>query len=297
MPNRRHSPDLQSIRRKAGQTVSHSPGSTSSNYIPLLPEELRKEYAKFNASLSPEQRKALGIHSEANPTGEIKPLHKEDECVRVDSFDTATAPQGFNHSTWLDALAHSDPIAPEEQASRTASGYIHIIAVLSIIRKVLRAYEVSAQQHPAVRLHGDCLALALSVPGYGDLSAVAKRHGVSKQAVSKRVRVIASALDLPSYYPSLLSTLPQEAGITLKGYSRPLHPRSRPVSPQSKGNPAKWGNGVGQVGHPPVNTALDNQQEGASGVWVGGGGKESFTPPPLAGRRQQTHPKNRGWKV
>ena len=280
--SRRKTNSLEGLRKSQGQRIT--PGqTTSSNYIPLLPDQLRETYQSFNRTLTPDQRKALGIHSEANPTGEIKPLHKEDECQQIDNWEQSTPPAGYSLSAWLDALQTTQPIEPEEQDAKAGTGYLHIIAVLSIIRRVLRAYEVSAQQDSAVRLHGECLALALSIPGYGDLTTVAKRHGVSKQAVSKRVRVISQSLALPPAYSKSVSKLPQ-AAIHLRGTPRAMHPRGSKRTNQPQLNAPKCPE-IEQTGQ------KTGGKQRLTGVVRAGGARNLFTPPLMRGGGSKPTPK------
>lgn len=225
----RQDPAKGSIRKKPVITNSRDAG-TLSNYIPQLPQSLSQAYKAFNATLTPSQRRTLNIHSDANPTGEIKPLHKEDECVRVDDMEERPSP----FPAPLDALEPSQADQPHP------SGYLHIIAVLAILRRVLRVYEVSGQQEPSVRLHGECIALALGIPGFKQ-SDVARTYGVTKQAINKRVRVIAAALELPPAYRTPLAALPRPSGFTLKGntHPHPSKPRHKPARGQQCPNQPK----------------------------------------------------------
>lgn len=226
---------------------------TKSNYIPIIPQDLAKAYKAFNAKLTPQQRAALNIHSDANPTGEIKPLHKEDEFTQLDSLDDPRGQRGCPRNLWLAPMDAAQAIEPSEAESQGPSGFLHIIAVLAILRRVLRIYEVSGQQDQAVRLHGECVAVALGIPGF-TTSQVARTYGVTKQAVSKRVRVISQALELPAAYRTHLATLPRGAGVCLKGSTHPH--QSKPATSQDKGqgSPTRQGNA-----HPPAKPGASKQ--------------------------------------
>ena len=239
LPNRMSLPSSSSPRgrSKGGANRNNRFAGVKSNYIPYISPTLSQAYKEFNASLTPAQRKALNLHTPANPTGEIKPLYKEDECVNLDNLDD---PQDLGRNQWLSPLAAADHAITPQQEEAAPSGFVHIIAVLAILRRALRVYEVSSQQDHAVRLHGDCIAIALGIPGFR-VAEVARTHLVTKQAVSKRVKVIAAALELPPAYRTPLAALPTEAGMSLKGKPHP-HP-SKPRTSQAKGqqchNPGK----------------------------------------------------------
>lgn len=189
-----------------GEPFSRQDG-VQSNYIPHLPSDLAKAYAKFNAGLTPRQRAELGI-SEANPTGEIRPEQKDELFVNPRELDLNGS--GFNEgqgnlsNIFIEALTSHDPIplSDQELQQHHRKGHIHILVVFTIIRRVMRIFECASD--PVTRLHGDVVGLALGLPGY-TVSSLARAHGCTRQAVSKRLRRVIHALDLPPTYKMLLA--------------------------------------------------------------------------------------------
>lgn len=67
--------------------------------------------------------------------------------------------------------------------------------VLDIIRKVIAPWTDS--QSPDVRLFGTCQYIALGVPGQPTMTELAKRHGVTRAEISRRVKHIQKKMGLP----------------------------------------------------------------------------------------------------
>lgn len=70
--------------------------------------------------------------------------------------------------------------------------------VLDILRKVIAVIDLST--NPEVRLHGTCIKLALGMPDQPTMTALANQHGLTRAAISARVKTIQRNLRLP---PSL----------------------------------------------------------------------------------------------
>lgn len=67
--------------------------------------------------------------------------------------------------------------------------------VLDILRKVIAPWTES--QSPDVRLFGTCQHIALGVPGQPTMTELAKKHGVTRAEISRRVKHIQKKMNLP----------------------------------------------------------------------------------------------------
>jgi hypothetical protein len=67
--------------------------------------------------------------------------------------------------------------------------------MLDILRKVIAPWTDS--QSPDVRLFGTCQYIALGVPGQPTMTELAKRHGVTRAEISRRVKHIQRKMNLP----------------------------------------------------------------------------------------------------
>lgn len=67
--------------------------------------------------------------------------------------------------------------------------------VLDIVRKVIAPWTES--QSKDVRLFGTCQYIALGVPGQPTMTELAKRHGVTRAEISRRVKHIQRKMNLP----------------------------------------------------------------------------------------------------
>lgn len=70
--------------------------------------------------------------------------------------------------------------------------------VLDILRKIIAVIDLSPSAE--VRLHGTCIKLALGMPGLPTMTSLAEQHGLTRAAISARVKTIQRNLRLP---PSL----------------------------------------------------------------------------------------------
>lgn len=174
-----------SIRVKASFNRGLAPRHYSS-YIETLPDNLRAAYAKFNASLTPAQRKALNISSgDENPTGEM----------RLTSKDHSPIPEENSENLYARLFTTYDPEPQEPGEADPTATRLDLIVVLEVIRRLLTIYEVATD--PKTRLHGEVIALALGVPGTPTVSELSRRYQCSRQAVSHRLTQVIKALDLP----------------------------------------------------------------------------------------------------
>lgn len=67
--------------------------------------------------------------------------------------------------------------------------------VTDILSKVISVFTESV--HPAVRLHGTCIKIALGVPGMPNMSELARANDVTRAEVSRRVKNIQRKMNLP----------------------------------------------------------------------------------------------------
>lgn len=206
---------------------SHHTDGTQSGYIPHLNRQLAQEYARFNASLSPEQKALLGV-TDANPTGEIRPQYKDELCVTPRDYGLSGSGheegQGNLSNIYIEALTCRDqvPMSADEISQIGKKGHIHILVVFTIIRRVLRIFECASD--PVTRLHGDVVALALGLPGY-TVGNIARAHGCTRQNISKRMRRVIHALDLPPTYKMQMATVQGAPDYTRHG--KPLRKPSK----------------------------------------------------------------------
>ena len=67
--------------------------------------------------------------------------------------------------------------------------------VTDILSKVISVFTDSV--HPAVRLHGTCIKIALGIPGMPNMSELARANDVTRAEVSRRVKNIQRKMNLP----------------------------------------------------------------------------------------------------
>jgi hypothetical protein len=140
--------------------------------------QYEREYQAWVKSMSPQERR------EAEKLGLLKP------CVQ--RYGNGTADQDMADST---AASHTPDIAAlvdhEEETSGTETTRDAI--------EVLRHFVADLLSEGNTRLTVECLAIALGLSAYDgeSMTTVAKRHGVSRAAVSKRCVDITERLNLP----------------------------------------------------------------------------------------------------
>lgn len=247
-----------------------------SNYIPFIPSQLAGEYSKFYATLTPAQRAELGA-SESNPTGEIRPLHKSDEYQTSEPIrallshgDDSTLPRG---GIFTDAILHQDcePVEPSEL--NTKPQHLHLLVVHTILRRVLRIFECASE--PSTRLHGDVVAIALGIPGF-TVATVARTYGVTRQAVSKRLRRVIAHLGLPPTERMAMAGLdytrhgkpPRKArGCLPAALSRPKAAQDTPCTSKKPHKPkaGPYGQSGSVVGRLPVKPVFRKNRAGKQG--------------------------------
>lgn len=181
------------IRRRAVYAHKGQRPNFYTSYLPALPQDLSEEYRKFNESLSPDQRAALGLgNPKDNPTGEVRPICRDATPTPLDADQEAD----FNSTNlFSEALIHNDPEPEDPAAPNSNPTRLNLVVVLEVIRRLLSIYEAASDRK--TRLHGEVIALALGVPGAGSVADLARKYGCSRQSVSGRLVRVVEALDLP----------------------------------------------------------------------------------------------------
>ena len=210
------------VNAKHSRTANQN-GKVGSNMLPAIPDHIRKAYREFYKGLTKEQLDALGGSPHpSNLTGEINPHFKYSTSPdNWDEIDTQAQPI-FKGLTYQDA----PPLEPGDLEA-TPPAHVHLVVVLQIIRKILLAF--TASPDASARLHGEVLALAVGFPGIS-VKSIASKHGITRQAISKRLRVIINHLGLAPtqrmliHQPTLTPTL---ASIDRAGVSPPISIKQR----------------------------------------------------------------------
>lgn len=218
----------QELNRRGGQKLGDS---KFASYIPITPPPLAKAYKGFYNSLTPEQLKMLGGKPDPrNLTDEIRPQTKN--ATNPDDWDYFTDGSAGQPQTNLfgKALCHYDPepIEPDAQ-NNSKPNHIHLIVLMEVLRKVLKVYEVASD--PSTRLHGEVVAVALGFPGM-TVGSLAKAYGCTRQAVSKRLRRVITALDLPPTYRMVVHST-QPTHLTTMGKAGCSYPKPTKRGPPS----------------------------------------------------------------
>jgi len=143
----------------------------------MKPRTLEEVWVSFLAGLSPEEK-----------------LKLKGNGVNLDNPTNPDPPQGPNryitNEWWIEK--HAARQAVEEQSP------MHDLMV-SVVARVIDAFDCS--RSPEVKLHADCMKMALGVPGYKSMGELAKRHDTSKAMISWRVKYIQKRIGLePSVY-------------------------------------------------------------------------------------------------
>lgn len=143
----------------------------------MKPRTLEEVWISFLAGLSPEEK-----------------LKLKGNGVNLDNPTNPDPPQGPNryitNEWWIEK--HAARQVADEQSP------MHDIMV-SVVARVIDAFDCS--RSPEVKLHADCMKMALGVPGYKSMGELAKRHDTSKAMISWRVKYIQKRVGLePSIY-------------------------------------------------------------------------------------------------
>ena len=203
------------------------------NYLPKLPKDLADQYRQFYSSLSPAQLAQLGgAPHPSNLTDEINPSVKYSNTP--DTWDTFGERQA--HTSLGQSLVRclsSQPDIDPADLSANQGQHLHPVAVLEIIRRVLLIYTTAPDT--STRLHGEVVAMALGFPGL-TVSTLSRKYGVTRQAISKRLRNIIKGLGLPPTSRMLSQASPAIKAI-LAGDTPtpPLHRQAKRHRRPSKG--------------------------------------------------------------
>lgn len=166
---------------------------------------LRATYAAWWRGLTPTQRAALseGGFDHTNPghSGVPKP-HRYVETEKDTSADAEGHRDFVNYADWSQRGYDIDhQTARAWQADRVAGERLMQDKtftqeeMLDIISKAMSVFTDSV--HPAVRLHGTCVKIALGVPGVPNMSELARANDVTRAEVSRRVKNIQRKMGLP----------------------------------------------------------------------------------------------------
>lgn len=144
----------------------------------MNPRPLDEVWVSFLAGLTPEEKLTL-----------------KQSGVNLDNPTNPDPPQGPNRyitNEWWIEKHCVKPGVPEE------AGPMKDLLV-SVVARVIDAFDCS--RSPEVKLHADCMKMALGVPGYKSMGELAKRHDTSKAMISWRVKYIQKRVGLePSIY-------------------------------------------------------------------------------------------------
>lgn len=117
--------------------------------------------------------------------------HRYVDGDRSDSIDWSK--RGYDVDYALGAKWQAEMAAGEEPLMDDKT-YTYA-EMLDIVRKVIAPWTDS--QSPDVRLFGTCQYIALGVPGQPTMTELAKRHGVTRAEISRRVKHIQKKMGLP----------------------------------------------------------------------------------------------------
>lgn len=157
---------------------------------------LNDEYRKFWKSLKKEQREALsacGFDPEQPQDDGVPKPHRyfwtdgsgeegDSEGRRTDGYD-------INYRQAVVFLQSREEVIDVIHEVMTRD------EVLDVLSKVLSV--MTDCNDPGVRLQGTCIKLALGMPGQPTMTSLAEENGITRAAVSLRVKTIQRKLGLP----------------------------------------------------------------------------------------------------
>jgi hypothetical protein len=164
-------------------------------------------YAAWWRRLTPGQQVSLvsGGFDPKNPSWAGIPLaHRYVDSDRSSHFDGvdsqtdntfkpfAISPRGYDVDY---ALAMRWQAEMAQQETLMSERTFTFPEMLDILRKVIAPWTDS--QSPDVRLFGTCQYIALGVPGQPTMTELAKKHGVTRAEISRRVKHIQRKMNLP----------------------------------------------------------------------------------------------------
>lgn len=155
------------------------------------------EYKRFWKRLSKAEREALtstGFDPRRPDDSGVPYAHRYFGGEPVSDQDDDTRSEGYD----INRLVSIQWSQRERGWAEVSEKYFSQDDVLDILRKVIAVIDLSPCAE--VRLHGTCIKLALGMPGLPTMTALADQHGLTRAAISARVKTIQRNLKLP---PSL----------------------------------------------------------------------------------------------
>jgi len=115
--------------------------------------------------------------------------------VNLDEPTNPNPPQGPNRWIGDDKWINQHAVKPDEPEPADENKD----QMISVIAKVIDAFDCSKSKQ--VKLHADCMRMALGVPGFKSMGQLASKYGTSKAMISWRVKHIQKRVGLePSFY-------------------------------------------------------------------------------------------------
>ena len=166
---------------------------------------VKAQYRAWWATLDAKQRASLaatGMNPESPQHHGVPLAHRYIETEKDTSADAEGHRDFVNYADWSQRGYDIDhQTARAWQSSRDAGERLMQDKtftndeVLDIISKAMSVFTDSV--HPAVRLHGTCVKIALGVPGVPNMSELARANNVTRAEVSRRVKNIQKKMGLP----------------------------------------------------------------------------------------------------
>ena len=163
--------------------------------------DLRKLYDEWWRRCTQEQKDALikdGFDPKDPSKSGISLAYRYVDFDKEDGFDSALksqhGPRGYNVDSIQRREYRPDNYYLEPETHMTDRNYTKD-EVLDIISKILSV--LGDSDHPENRLQATCIKLSIGVPGQPNMTALAKEHGLTRAAVSLRVKTIQRKLGLP----------------------------------------------------------------------------------------------------
>ena len=160
-------------------------------------QDLRRAWREFTQNMTPSEIKKLeeAGFDLANPLDDNLPeFHRLLENFEPkDDDDVGPRKSAFGGRDKLKRQIEGrivDEARREPEASDTAMDF-----AVAVAARVIDAFDCN--KSPEVRLHIDCMKLALGYPACGSQKEIAAKWGMSKASVSWRVRHIQRKLNLP----------------------------------------------------------------------------------------------------
>lgn len=159
-----------------------------------MDDALRSEYRRLWRRLSKEQRlllEATGF-DQHDPTDAGVPRQHRSATTQGNESGPTYRQQGTYDVDYMQAKSWR--LDREEETEVSVRTFTQD-DVLDILRRILSVLDNSNDD--GVRLHAYCIKTALGMPDLPNMSATAKAHGLTRAAVSGRVKLIQKNLGLP----------------------------------------------------------------------------------------------------